>query len=72
MWDEYQSETFMLRAIIFVTINDYQNLFSLSRYIIWKTNCVLCLNEIYYVYLDACYKTVYMRHRRFLVRGHMF
>jgi hypothetical protein len=30
MWDEYRRETFTLKAIIFVTINDYPALFSLS------------------------------------------
>jgi hypothetical protein len=30
MWDEYRRETFTLKAIIFVTINDYLALFSLS------------------------------------------
>ena len=30
MWDEYRHEKFTLYAIIFVTINDYPALFSLS------------------------------------------
>jgi hypothetical protein len=30
MWDEYKRETFTLKAIIIVTINDYPALFSLS------------------------------------------
>jgi hypothetical protein len=30
MWDEYGRETFTLKAIIFVTINDYLALFYLS------------------------------------------
>jgi hypothetical protein len=30
MWDEYRRETFTLKAIIIVTINDYAALFSLS------------------------------------------
>jgi hypothetical protein len=30
MWDEYRRESFTLKAIIFVTINDYLALFSLS------------------------------------------
>jgi hypothetical protein len=30
MWDEYRSETFTLKEITFVTINDYPALFSLS------------------------------------------
>jgi hypothetical protein len=30
MWYEYRKETFTLKAIIFVTINDYPALFSLS------------------------------------------
>jgi hypothetical protein len=30
MWDEYIRETFTLKTIIFVTINDYPTLFSLT------------------------------------------
>jgi len=30
MLDEYRKDSFMLRAIIFVTINDYPDLFILS------------------------------------------
>jgi hypothetical protein len=29
MWDEYRRETFTLKAIVFITINDYPALFSL-------------------------------------------
>jgi hypothetical protein len=31
MWDEYRRETFTLKAIIFVTINDYPALLCLVR-----------------------------------------
>ena len=31
MWDEFRKEVFTLKAMIFVAINDYPTLFSLSR-----------------------------------------
>jgi hypothetical protein len=70
MWDEYRRETFTLKAIIFVTINDYPALFSLSGQKKEKTGCVVCLNGTIFVYLKGSHKTVYMGHRRCLLRTH--
>jgi hypothetical protein len=72
MWDEYRRETFTLKAIIFVTINDYPALFSLSSQKKGKTGCVVCLNGTIFVYLKGSQKTVYMGHRRWLVRTHKY
>ena len=72
MRDEYRREKFTLKAIIFVTINDYPALFSVSGQIKGKTACVICLSGTKYVYLKGSTKTVYMGHRRWLLRSHKY
>jgi hypothetical protein len=72
MWDEFRKESFTLKAIIFVTINDYPALFSISGQFKEKVGCVVCLDENSQVYLAASNKLVYMRHRRFLPMGHRY
>jgi hypothetical protein len=56
----------------FVTINDYPALFSLSGQFKGKVGCVVCLDETSHMYLTASNKLVYMRHIRFLPRGHKY
>jgi len=72
MWDEYRQEHFTLRAIIFVTINDYPALFALLGQIKGKTTCVVCVDKTASVYLTGSMKIVYMRHRRFLMSTHKY
>jgi len=72
MWDEFRKEAFTLKAMIFVTINDYLALFSLSGQFKGKVGCVVCLDETSHVYLIASNKLLYMRHRCFLLRGHKY
>ncbi len=72
MWDEYLREYFTVKAIIFVTINDYAAMFSVSGQIKGRTGCVICLNGMYYRYLPGSNKLVYMRHRRFLRTNHKY
>jgi hypothetical protein len=72
MLDEYRKESFTLRAIIFVTINDYPALFTLSGQFKGKLGCVVCIDGTAYVYLTASKKIAYMRHRRFLSKGHRY
>nr|AAM08850.1 Putative tnp2 transposase [Oryza sativa Japonica Group] len=72
VWDEYLREYFTMKAIIFVTINDYPAMFSVSGQIKGKTGCVICLNGTYYWYLPGSNKLVYMRHRRFLRTNHKY
>jgi hypothetical protein len=72
MYDAYRQETFTLRAIIFVTTNDYPALFALSGQIKGKTGCLVCLDGTTWVYLDASKKIVYTRNRRFLKIGHKY
>ena len=72
MWDEYRQEKFTLKAIIFVTINDYPALFSVSGQIKGKTGCVVCLNDTISLYLKGSMKTVYMGNRRWLLKTHKY
>jgi hypothetical protein len=72
MYDAFQKQDFICRAIIFVTTNDYPALFALSGQIKGKTACVVCLDGTSYVYLNASKKTVYLRHRRFLKENHKY
>lgn len=72
MWDEYRHEHFTLRAIIFVTINDYPALFALAGQVKGKTTCIVCLDGISSVYLKGSMKTVFMRHRRLLLKTHKY
>ena len=41
---------------------------------VYKTpiGCIVCINGIYYTYLSASKKMVYMRHRRFLIKKHRY
>ena len=71
MWDEYKHEPFDLRALLFVTINDWPALGNFSG----QTNkgynaCTHCLDETESIYLDKCRKNVYPYNRRFLPRRH--
>ena len=72
MLDEYRKDSFTLRTIIFVTINDYPVVFTLSGQFKGKVGCVMCINGTRYVSLNASKKIVYMRHRRFLSKGHRY
>nr|CAH65869.1 OSIGBa0103I21.2 [Oryza sativa] len=72
VWDEYLREYFTVKAIIFVIINDYPAMFSVSGQIKGKTGCVICLNGTYYRYLPGSNKFVYMQHRQFLRTDHKY
>jgi hypothetical protein len=72
MWDEFRKEKFTLKAMLFVTINDYPALFALSGQFKGKVGCVVCLDETSHLFLSASNKTVYMRHRCFLSQGHKY
>ena len=71
MWDEDKQETFTLRALLFVTINDWPALSNISGQSNKGYNaCTHCLDETESVYLKHCRKVVYMGHRRFLPTQH--
>ena len=70
-WDEHRQEEFNLKALLFVTINDWPALSNLSG----QTNkgyhaCTHCLDDTESIYLDKCRKNVYLGHRRFLPTNH--
>jgi hypothetical protein len=70
--DECRKESFTLRAIIFVMINDYPAFFTLSGQSKGKVGCVVCIDGTAYMSLTISKKIVYMRHKRFLPKGHRY
>jgi hypothetical protein len=67
MLDEYRKDSFMLRAILFVMINDYPSFFTLSSQFKGKVGSTVCIDGTAYVSLSASKKIMYMRHIRFLL-----
>jgi hypothetical protein len=72
MLDEYHKGSFVLRTIIFVPINDYPALFILLGQFKGKVGCIVCIDETIYVSFYTSNKIVYMRHKRFLLKGHRY
>ena len=69
--DEYKQENFDLRALLFITMNDWpsrSNLSGLSNK--GYQACTHCLDETDSLYLKNSRKVVYMGHRRFLPLKH--
>nr|ABA94043.1 transposon protein, putative, CACTA, En/Spm sub-class [Oryza sativa Japonica Group] len=71
VWDEDKQEEFNIRALLFVTINDWPTLSNLSG----QSNkgykaCTHCMDETESTYLKHCRKVVYMGHHRFLAANH--
>jgi hypothetical protein len=71
VWDEHKQREFDLRALLFVTINDWPALSNISG----QTNkgynaCTQYLNETESIYLDKSRKNVYPWYRRFLPNRH--
>jgi hypothetical protein len=71
VWDEYKQEEFNLRALLFVTINDWPALSNLSG----QTNkgynaCTHCFGDLEAVYLKKYQKVVYLGYHRFLAKNH--
>ena len=73
VWDAYKRENFMLRALLFITINDYLALGNLSGQTIkGYKGCVQCLDDTGSRWLKNSRKMCYMRHRRFLRKAHPY
>jgi hypothetical protein len=71
VWDEHKQQKFDLRALLFVTINDWSALSNLSGQTKKGYNvCTHCLDETESIYLDKYKKNVYLGHRRFLSTKH--
>jgi hypothetical protein len=71
VWDAHAEEYFDLRALLFVTINNWPALSNLSGH----SNkgyraCTYCLDETDSMYLKHCGKIVYTGHRLFLPINH--
>ena len=72
IYDGFARQPFNLRAIIFVTIHDYQALFVLSGQIKGRTGCTVCVDDTVSSFLEGSRKVVYLGYRRFLVEGHRY
>ena len=68
IYDGFAREPFNLRAIIFVTIHDYQALFVLSGQINGRTGCTVCVDDTVSSFLEGFRKVVYLGYIRFLVK----
>ena len=72
MFDGFTWQIFNLRAIIFTTIHDYQDLFVLSGQIKGRTGYTVCVDETVSSFLEGSRKLVYLGYRCFLVEGHSY
>jgi hypothetical protein len=71
VWDEHKQEEFDLRALLFVTINDWPALSNISGQSNKGYNaCMHYLDQTKSIYLDKCRKNVYLWYRRFLPNKH--
>jgi hypothetical protein len=71
VWDEYKQEHFDLRALLFITINDWPALSNLSGQSNKGYNaCTHCFGDIRGVFLKKCQKVMYLGHHRFLPANH--
>jgi hypothetical protein len=71
VWDEHKQEPFDLRALLFVTINDWPALSNISGQSNKGYNaCTHCLDKTKGTYLDKCKKVVYLECRKFLPTNH--
>ncbi|KAJ9535140.1 hypothetical protein OSB04_un001782 [Centaurea solstitialis] len=73
VYDAYGKERFLLRAMIFCTINDFPAYGNLSGY---RTKgekaCPVCEDDTHSLRLRNCGKHVYMGHRRYLPKNHAY
>ena len=60
IYDGFAWQPFNLRAIIFITINDYQALFVLSGQIKGRTGCTVCMDDTVSSFLEGSRKVVYL------------
>lgn len=63
VWDEHKHDEFDIRALLFVTINDWPALRTLSELTNKGYNaCTHYLVETEIIYLDKCKKNMYLGH----------
>ena len=71
MWDEYKQEHFDLRALLFITINDWPALSNLPGQLNKGYNaCTHYFHDMEGIFLKKYRKVMYMGHRRFLPLNH--
>jgi hypothetical protein len=71
VWDEYKHEHFDLRALLFVTINDWPALSNLSGQTNKRYNaCTHYFDDLDSVYLKKYRKVMYLGYHRFLSMNH--
>jgi hypothetical protein len=68
----FYTTTFNLRAIIFVTIHNYQALFVLSGQVKGRTGCTVYVDNTVSAFLEGSRKVVYLGYRHFLVEGYRY
>jgi Transposase family tnp2 len=73
IFDVYLKEYFILRAVIFYTINDFPAYGNLSGH---RTKgakaCPICGEETHTIRLKNCGKSIYLGYRRFLNQNHPY
>jgi hypothetical protein len=71
VWDKYKHEHFDLRALLFITINDWPALSNISGQSNKVYNaCTHCFHDMEGIFLKKYRKVMYMGHRRFLPLNH--
>jgi len=72
-FDEFQNETFQMRAMLFCTINDFPSYGNLSGYSVkGHRACPIYEEDTSYMQLKHGRKIVYVRHQRFLKPYHPY
>ena len=73
MYDAHVGNTFLLRAMIFCTVNDFPTYGNLSGYSVKGHHaCPFCEKNTSFIQLKHKKKTVYTRHQRFLKHYHPY
>ncbi|KAK7308273.1 hypothetical protein VNO77_41875 [Canavalia gladiata] len=73
VYDGYREESFLLRAMLFGTINDFPAYGNLSGYSIkGQCACPICEENTDWKRLQHCKKNVFLGHRRFLHPNHPY
>ena len=73
MYDAHVGNTFLLRAMIFCTINDFPGYGNLSEYSVKGHHaCPICGKNTSFIQLKHEKKTIYTRHWRFLKHYHPY
>ncbi|XP_023748116.1 uncharacterized protein LOC111896343 [Lactuca sativa] len=73
VYDAFKKEYFQLHAMIFCTISDFPAYANLSGYSTkGKKACPVCEKDTVFLWLGECKKHVYMGHRRFLPKTHVY